>query len=260
MVRRARAKWSPWALAAALLLAGCGDPVPLPKRPPKPGESPAPPRAPAPAERRTVFEIHGDAAAVDYEDPIPEKDRESVEALLGHVRGTDLMRRLAAVALLGSLGPEAKPAVEVLKTLLEHEFADHRVEAAIALWRITGDVQPCLRTLIDVIERGDDTARMDAAFAVEEMGPTAEAAVPSLVRVLEEKEGGIRTPGIRFDSSRPVIGGAMIEVSPKSAAADALGAIGPAAKAAIPALEALRTARADYVREAAVEALEAIKR
>jgi HEAT repeat protein len=137
-----------------------------------------------------------------------------------------------AIRALGEIGPSAKAAVPALKNALHDEDKSNRVEIAKALWHIEQQPEDVVPIFADILENDPD-ARYDCAECIKEMGPWAAAAVPALIKALQDNE----------DTTR-------------SNVAEALGEIGPQAAAAIPALiETLEHDKYCFAKGNAAEAL-----
>ena len=125
--------------------------------------------------------------------------------------------------------PRRKPAVLARRRLRDDKE-----------WRITPAAnvkrEGCsLSELIESTKDANPEVREEAANALNEMGPAAKAAVPALIRLLDDKAKGVRQD-----------------------AALAFGAIGPDAKASVPALIKLLDDKENGVRLNAAQALGAI--
>jgi HEAT repeat protein len=175
--------------------------------------------------------------------------------------------RAIAAECLGRVGPEAGAAVPALLKLFNDKRSQVRCDAADAVGRIRGGAEPvaaiaALRELLlredhtglhiasaltelgepgvaalaHALESGKPGARKYAVIALQEVGPVAKAAVPALIKALQEGEDAhIRSP-----------------------AAYSLGRIGPAAKAAVPALTKALRDTDGHVRINAADALRRI--
>jgi HEAT repeat protein len=95
----------------------------------------------------------------------------------------------AAAILLGECGPAARAALPDLEKMLHDPNPATRLFSAQAMWRISRSTSPALPVLLDILNsqpppqsEQDDTLLM-AIEAIEEMGPEAKEAVPSLCRV-----------------------------------------------------------------------------
>jgi HEAT repeat protein len=99
-------------------------------------------------------------------------------------------RRLAARAL-GRFGPEAAAAVPLLEKALQNEDPLYRVQAALALWRISQHPQaiPALRA---ALKRNESETAFEAVLAVAEIGAGARAAASDLVEALNHPDPDVR--------------------------------------------------------------------
>ena len=143
-------------------------------------------------------------------------------------------------ALVGSIGPAAKPAIRHLLQVLREKSnpTASRQRAVWALGQIDVDGQEVMPVLIETLKDEDELVGLGATLALHEVGAEAKAAVPALTEALKSKH-----PAFRYY------------------AAGALGSIGPNANAAVPALtEALKDDDKLWnVRKAAAKALRKIK-
>ncbi len=161
--------------------------------------------------------------------------REAVPDLTRALTDADSRVRGEAAASLGAIGPDSGPAVPALAHLAVAEADDQIADlAAEALGSIGPRAVPALVTML---RTGRATVRVRALTALEKVGPKAAAAIPELLRALEDRDEAVR-----------------------AAAAETMGAVGagPRANAAmIPLLEALRD-EDPIVRQQAAEALSQI--
>ena len=99
-------------------------------------------------------------------------------------------RRLAARAL-GRFGPAATAAVPMLEKALQNEDPLYRVQAALALWKISQHPQaiPALRA---ALKRNESETAFEAVLAVAEIGAGAKAAAPDLVEALNHPDPDVR--------------------------------------------------------------------
>jgi HEAT repeat protein len=113
---------------------------------------------------------------------------------IGRLDENMLLRREAA-QVLADMGPVAREAVPALLTATGDRCPEVRVEAARALWKVDGQVDPAVKALIEVLEMKDPSvgpfplsgAQVQAAEYLGEMGPTAQAALPVLQRVQADR-------------------------------------------------------------------------
>ncbi|MGW1885199.1 HEAT repeat domain-containing protein [Streptomyces sp. NPDC001970] len=120
----------------------------------------------AAAAAKALWAISGDAGAV-----LP-----PLRQLLA-ADGPDARR--SAAAALGFLGPRASAAAPALRELLASRERWLRMDAGIALWRVTGDTRDALPVLLSAWEE-NRYGRVDVAECLTEMGPAASPAAPLL--------------------------------------------------------------------------------
>jgi hypothetical protein len=116
-------------------------------------------------------------------------------------RDDEYAARLAARAA-ERLGRVAADLTDDVARLLRSELRQARVEAGRALWRMTGDADLVLATLL--AEAEPDQTGMDAIDVLAEIGPPARAALPDLA-IMAEGEGRIPLQGVRVRDGRHVI-------------------------------------------------------
>ncbi len=225
--------------------------------------------------------------------------RQVMTANLAALQDPDVQNRRTACAILGSLGPVAKPAVPALNTALDDEEETIRMHAVGALGEIgipAALVVPALtRALHDKAPQVRHRALMQFAFLI----PPTDSVLPHLKELAEDKTPNIATLAKSALNSPhrqgnqtvmyatmlqmgtvndytlrqlaqlgPAGAGAVPAVIPilsnerplhRYLAAEILGAIGPGAKEAIPALTAALQDEDAVVRESVTEALLAIR-
>jgi HEAT repeat protein len=167
---------------------------------------------------------------------------EGISAFLTLLKQGDNYVKETAIERLGRLGAKAAAAVPALAAIARDATSIHRYAAVKGLSRIDRQHETILPALIGLLndprprpEDFDEEVEIITTLGL--MGLKALPAVPSLVRVLEDKNEAKRDGG-----------------GPAERAARALGRIGPAARDAIPALlKAMRTEH--YVRISAAKAL-----
>lgn len=175
---------------------------------------------------------------------------EVVPELTGALRDKSVERRRVAAYALGSIGPDARPAVKTLAARLTDEEPAVRFLAARALGSIGKDAKGALPRLRDATNDMDVTTRIRAALAVWQIGGDS-TYVPLLTAALGDK-----APAVRQNAAEALatIGpdakdaaGALIKVlgdsepTVRQAAAIALGSIGRAAPQSAAALRPLLT-------------------
>jgi HEAT repeat protein len=154
--------------------------------------------------------------------------RKIVPILTEVTRSGELSLRIAALALLGRLGPEARESLPALRSL-EHESPEAAVRSA------AGGAIPSV-ACIDALNAKDAAVRIAAAEALGRLDWPATAGVPALIIALKDPETQVRI-----------------------AAANALRTLAKMSGSAVTPLATSLTGEADAgVRVAIIEALEAI--
>lgn len=141
--------------------------------------------------------------------------------------------RQDAVTALGKLGDLAKPAVAEIQAAIREGKMSTLAGSAHTLWQLTRDSDVVVPVLIEDLNRFGTSP--EAARMLGEIGESAKAAVPELVKNLQSSD-----PLLRFEAAR------------------ALGRIGPAAQTAVPALQRALEDESLDVRQAAQTSLEQI--
>jgi HEAT repeat protein len=152
-----------------------------------------------------------------------------------------------AATALGNIGPDAAPAVPALLEALRSEHLALRGAVLDSLGKIRAGDEQVIRTLVKIVDEEPHWGvRRGAATALGQIGPEANKAIPSLLRLLDLSEE------IQDSERRQQI------VFLRVAAADALGRMeGFAKEKAVPALiQVLQDKKASsYVRQKAATAL-----
>jgi HEAT repeat protein len=94
--------------------------------------------------------------------------------------------RAAAAVTLGKIGPAATSALPALQAALHEPNAYLRGQTAVAIWRISGDVDTTLPVLLHDMPATVEDSKWDWIVALGEMGPRAQAAVPQLRTELQQ--------------------------------------------------------------------------
>jgi HEAT repeat protein/lysophospholipase L1-like esterase len=136
----------------------------------------------------------------------------------------------SAARVLGTLGPEAAPAVPALVMALDDPSPPVRARAAWALGRIGAPARGAVSALVKAM--GDPEVRWWAIDALGGLGPDAAPALPAVVAALHDPSSNVRWR-----------------------ASLALASIGPAARAAAPALVEVARDDQENVRLGALAAL-----
>lgn len=123
---------------------------------------------------------------------ITEGDETAMSYLIGAMKHPDVNTRPRewAIKALGRIGPRAKAALPALRAALRSEDNDiyHRMEAAYAISLVDPDDQAALNFLIAIVESDQYGAIGTAVYLISQMGAAAKPALPSLVKRLRGKE------------------------------------------------------------------------
>lgn len=99
-------------------------------------------------------------------------------------------RRYAARAL-GRIGASDREAVRVLEGALQDEDPLYRVEAALALWKMTRH-DKAVPTLESILQRDEAEGPYEAIMALSSIGPGATSAIDTLVATLAHDDADLR--------------------------------------------------------------------
>ncbi|MGW2557952.1 HEAT repeat domain-containing protein [Streptomyces sp. NPDC001514] len=166
VLRSAPERGGEWVTESALRALTAFGPAALPAAPQLRELLGSPCSSVAAAAARALWAVSGDAGSV-----LPPL-RELLAA-----DGPEARR--AAAAALGFLGPRASAAAPALHDLLASRERWLRMDAAIALWRVTGDTRDALPVLLSAWEE-NRYGRVEVAECLSEMGPAASPAAPLL--------------------------------------------------------------------------------
>jgi HEAT repeat protein len=197
------------------------------------------------------------------------KEAIPVPSLIDALGDRDFGVRGMAAWVLGEIGPRAEPAVPALVKALTVNDVWMRTASAPALVKILGTkATMAIPALIDGVENEDDVDdREEILQAIQTMGRTAKAALPTLVWLAKQEP---RLRGVAAETAWRVslevetpLKMLLQELQEPSAArrvdvARILGNIGPDARAAVPALSALAQESDPELAEAGREALRRI--
>lgn len=183
--------------------------------------------------------------------------------------------RLAALEILGAIGPQAKDAVPDVIAALSTNDAEFRSDAAMALGRMGSEAAEAVPQLLTMLEgpASEPSDRYAAAFALGRAGAVAKAALPKLREIAQGKDELLATVAAWAALKISPDDTAMIETAipllrralradrepVRLEAAISLGEIGPAAATALPILELVSEEDpSKSVRQAADEAVRKI--
>ena len=178
------------------------------------------------------------------------KNQTALAALIDALDSPEPSVRYHAANQLCSTGPEAGAALPLLTKCMSDTNTGVRVNAAMAVYRISGQSDEPVRILVEAMKADSPTDRGNSAAHLSQIGPAAKPAVPALRQLFRDPDqyasswasealkkidpDSIReeTPGLDKMISR-----ATDPDSPKFwEALEQLKQIGPEAKAAVPAL------------------------
>jgi HEAT repeat protein len=108
----------------------------------------------------------------------------AVPELINALAEKDFETKEAAIASLGTLGPEAEAAVDALRLALEHPHSVVRTMAAYSLSSIGVRAWP---TLMDVAENGSEVARGAARQGLEKSEQALQASAPALIKLAADQ-------------------------------------------------------------------------
>jgi HEAT repeat protein len=165
----------------------------------------------------------------------PDIGPEGRQALVAALRDPVEPVRENAVIALGDLRAFATDALPAIREVLQQRTLTARSAAARTLWRVTGDPNAALPTLIEQLAAPGEAD--GAAQVLGEIGAPAQAAVPALIEQLQSPDD-----------------------ETKAAVCRALGQIGPASRPALEKLRALLQQEDPELRQAVQEALPRIEK
>jgi HEAT repeat protein len=207
--------------------------------------------------------------------------RQAVPDLLGYLApGGPAEGALAAMEVLGQIGPDARPAVPALVARLADASplmrgaARQALDKIDSLWGRSDGARQAIPRLTALLGDPDADLRIVAADALGQVGPRGAPATPALIRLLADSKPEVREAAadalrkIDEDWLRSTAVAAALPAVVKrladaddngrKAAADLLGQIGPAAAPAVPLLIVCQADGSAPVRAAAANTLEKI--
>lgn len=198
---------------------------------------------------RTKTDIDFREAAIDAVAIIGPAAAAAIPDLTAALRDQDPFVRIAAARALGAIGPAARSAIPALVLALYDPIPAMRMRAAESLAKFGHAAEPAVEALIGLLSPDQAMERPVDDISLEgEVGALLEDALDGEGPDID----GLR--GTNSDEYRT-----FVINNVRSTAARTLARIGPAATDAIPALLEAARDRDDSVREAASEALAAIR-
>jgi HEAT repeat protein len=147
--------------------------------------------------------------------PPPPEDSFGIPVAFSKKEHRDIIHR-AVLEALGNIGPDALAAVPAIRPFLGASNGFVRASAAVALWKISGQADVAVKSMVELLENGDWYGKRWSATGLGRMGPAGEAGITALIKALSDADAGVRRD-----------------------AAIALGTIGPKARSAVPRLVVL---------------------
>ncbi len=171
--------------------------------------------------------------------------------------------RRAAIEAIAQLGSNAEDAIDSLLKIVQEagdEIDEIELETVSTLGEIARSPDKVIPVLIELLGHSDRQMRLAACLALEKYGARAEAAVPALIKVMEDKamtETVALVLAVMGEKAIPALTELLAEEDPylRWVGVASLGAAGEVAAPAAKALGALLDDRSDQVRVAAVDAL-----
>jgi HEAT repeat protein len=138
-----------------------------------------------------VRQVAGVGEIAEGEEPM-EPDSISVDELVGRLFDEPCTVRAAAAEALGGMGPAATGALPALRHFLDDDVESIRCEAAVAIWKITGDVTPAMQVGVELLAHEDWTIRCLGAEHLGLIGPIATQVIPPLEEALNDGVQAVR--------------------------------------------------------------------
>jgi HEAT repeat protein len=154
--------------------------------------------------------------------------------------------RLVAIAALGELGDDAKPAIPVLAKGISSKQKEVQLKTLDAIAEIGPAAKGAVPEIAQALTQDDEEVRVAAARALGSIGSNAKAALPGLVEALNDPSKVVQVAAINAISglrseAKPAISDLIQTLSAPDAEVRlatiiALGKLGADAKAAVPSL------------------------
>lgn len=208
------------------------------------------------------------ALALSYN--LPEWAKDSLPALVDKLTDEDWEVRSKALAVLGGLGLEVRPAIPAVIEVLKDPESQVRSQAIEFLGWLPLEPQLVVPALVDALDVKRDDRRL-VVKSLARFGPKAKAGVPSLLKILQEPEhpeghrdglretvihalGEIRSHGkLVVPVLLPLLKDESLRVQDETM--DTLTKLGPEAKDALPTLFEIAKDKASDLRPNALYAI-----
>ncbi|MEZ5337375.1 MAG: HEAT repeat domain-containing protein [bacterium] len=104
----------------------------------------------------------------------------------------------APLAALGAIGSKASPALPQVRALLDDPY--HALNAAEAIWQISGDAGDLIRIVEGELESGDSARILEGLGVAQDMGQAGRELLPDISRLLLSQESVIRQASVEVMS------------------------------------------------------------
>ncbi|WP_198000279.1 HEAT repeat domain-containing protein [Gimesia alba] len=115
-----------------------------------------------------------------------------VRRLVAQLDSIEVPMLKQAIQRLGSMEGEAVAAVPALRSLSLHENMGVRIQSAFSLWKIEGNTDDSVPTLIDAMNSSVESDRSFAAAVLAQIGFQSQELTPILVRSLSDNNEYVR--------------------------------------------------------------------
>ncbi len=115
-----------------------------------------------------------------------------VLSLVRELNSSQVPELKQAIQRLGAMEAEAAAAVPALRSLSLHENMGVRIQCAFSLWKITGNTDDSVPTLMDAMNSSVESDRSFAAAVLAQIGVHSQELTPILVRSLSDNNEYVR--------------------------------------------------------------------
>jgi len=116
------------------------------------------------------------------------KNQITLASLINALSSPEASVRYHAASQLSSAGPEAGTALSALARCMNDTNTGVRVNAALAVYRIAGQIDEPVCILVEALKADNPTDRGNSAAHLSLIGPAAKAAVPALRELLNDPD------------------------------------------------------------------------
>jgi HEAT repeat protein len=133
------------------------------------------------------------------------KAKTAVPVLRTMLKEDFVAQRVTVLKALQAIGVDAKDAIPDVEKVLDAPDLPLRIQAAVTYRKIGGPVEPSLKVFERLFERANTGTRIQAAQAVRMLGPDAKSLLPVLVQTYQETES---------EDLRAALGAALDAIDP----------------------------------------------